>query len=101
MTVDDFLGGGFMDDVGSDDDSADEVFIFYLVTRFLYRITGSHPQAIPSDDEQPSENEEDDESDFPDDQSFASVDDLDGMCPSNLPCNVSYVRYEQTQAKHI
>lgn len=54
------------------------------------RITDFYPQEMSSN-EQPSEDEEDDESDFPDDQSFASVDDLDGICPSDVVYNAVFI----------
>jgi hypothetical protein len=69
MTVDDFLGGGFMD--GSDGEEEDEV----SRCRSYFSSSLNWTKDMADGD---SGEEDEEEEDFADDASFASIDELDG-----------------------
>lgn len=90
MTVGDLLGAEFMDDDSDgEEDEVSDVFlggIFAILT-------------VSQDDDAADEfSADEDEVDVADDQSFASVDDLDGQYPQKLRVSSTYVIVDQGAA---
>lgn len=74
MTVDDFLGGGFMENDSDDGEVWQELSIDQLTLTIC-----AFSQMSMDQDESDAQEEAEEEDDVADDASFASVDDLEGM----------------------
>ena len=86
MSVDDFLGGGFMQGASDDeDDGVSSTFVLRMCARLMCLGSKSEAEAMDEDDEDEDAGSEED---VDDNESFADVDDLEGA----YPCMFSLVK---------